>query len=191
MSKTEKTYYTLVDSAIDPLLVTSDGAALTGLYMADYRGEPVALPAGAVRADALPVLVRAREELQAYFRGELAAFTVPVVLSGTPFQRRVLEELQRIPYGQTISYGELARRIGRPAAVRAVGAANGRNPISIIVPCHRVIGASGALTGFGGGLPRKQALLQLERAGAGQGQIQDQSQAARPAAQLTLGVSPV
>lgn len=179
MSEPGKTYYTLVDSAIDPLLVTSDGAALTGLYMAAYRGAPVALPEGAVRADALPVLVKAREELQAYFRGELSVFTVPVVLSGTPFQRRVLEELQRIPYGQTISYGELARRIGRPAAVRAVGAANGRNPISIIVPCHRVIGASGALTGFGGGLPRKQKLLQLEGAGADRG--------ARPAAQLALG----
>lgn len=103
-------------------------------------------------------------ELEEYFAGTRRKFTVPFVLRGTPFQRRVWEELCRIPYGKTISYAELARRIGNPKAVRAVGLANGANPIAIIVPCHRVIGANGTLTGYGGGLNTKRFLLDLERA---------------------------
>lgn len=106
---------------------------------------------------------QAAAELEAYFRGALRAFTTPLCPTGTPFQRDVWGALREIPYGETISYGEQARRIGRPRAVRAVASANGDNPIAIIVPCHRVIGASGKLTGYGGGLWRKQRLLELER----------------------------
>jgi len=101
-------------------------------------------------------------QLREYFTGERREFDLPLKLSGTEFQVSVLEALQNIPYGETTSYGEIAKRIGRPKAVRAVGAANGRNPIPIIVPCHRVIGSTGDLTGFGGGLDTKEALLRLE-----------------------------
>jgi methylated-DNA-[protein]-cysteine S-methyltransferase len=101
-------------------------------------------------------------QLKEYFAGKRKHFDLPLKLNGTEFQLQVLDELQRIPYGETTSYGDIANRIGRPKAVRAVGAANGRNPIPIIVPCHRVIGSNGSLTGFGGGLGTKQALLRLE-----------------------------
>lgn len=101
-------------------------------------------------------------QLMAYFRGELRQFDLPLSLDGTPFQRTVWESLQEIPFGETVSYGDIARRIGRPKAVRAVGGANGRNEIPIVIPCHRVIGCSGRLTGFGSGLPIKVALLEHE-----------------------------
>lgn len=104
----------------------------------------------------------AARQLDEYFRGERTEFDLPLALSGTEFQVQVLEELRKIPYGETVSYGDIARRIGRPKAVRAVGAANGRNPLPIFVPCHRVIGTSGDLTGFGGGLDTKALLLRLE-----------------------------
>ena len=104
----------------------------------------------------------AAEQLSAYFAGERMAFDLPLKPTGTEFQLRVLDELQKIPYGTTVSYGDIAMRIGKPKAVRAVGAANGRNPLPIVIPCHRVIGASGDLTGFGGGIPTKRALLKLE-----------------------------
>ena len=104
----------------------------------------------------------AREQLTAYFAGKRKTFDLPLRPTGTEFQLQVLDELQKIPYGTTVSYGDIANRIGRPKAVRAVGAANGRNPLPIIIPCHRVIGASGDLTGFGGGIPTKKALLRLE-----------------------------
>jgi methylated-DNA-[protein]-cysteine S-methyltransferase len=103
-----------------------------------------------------------RRQLCEYFDGERDAFDLPLEMSGTPFQRRVWQALQQIPYGETTTYGELARRMGRPAASRAVGLANGRNPIAVIVPCHRVIGSDGSLTGYGGGLERKRLLLDLE-----------------------------
>ena len=108
-------------------------------------------------------LRRAKRQLREYFDGGRRAFDLPLAPAGTDFQHRVRQELGRIPYGETLSYGELARRVGRPGAARAVGAANGRNPLAVVVPCHRVIGADGALTGYGGGLPVKQALLALER----------------------------
>ncbi len=112
-----------------------------------------------------PMLVRAARELAEYFAGERRDFSVPRAVSvGTPFQRRVWEELRRIPYGATISYAELAQRIGKPKAMRAVGSANGRNPVSIMVPCHRVVATGGGLGGYGGGLERKLKLLRLERA---------------------------
>jgi methylated-DNA-[protein]-cysteine S-methyltransferase len=104
----------------------------------------------------------AREQLTAYFRGELSSFELTLKPQGTVFQLRVLDELRKIPYGETASYGEIARRIGKPNAARAVGAANGRNPLPIVIPCHRVIGSNGQLTGFGGGMSAKQALLKLE-----------------------------
>ena len=116
--------------------------------------------------DPSAALGEARRQLTEYFAGARRAFDLPLAASGTPFQRRVWEALRRIPYGETISYGELARRIGKPTASRAVGAANGRNPIAIVVPCHRVIGADGTLIGYGGGLPVKEALLALERRAA-------------------------
>ena len=109
------------------------------------------------------VLGPVRTQLEQYFRRERRSFDLPLALRGTPFQLRVWAELQRIPYGTTLSYGELARRLGNPNLSRAVGAANGANPISIIVPCHRVIGADGSLVGYGGGMPAKRGLLALER----------------------------
>ena len=108
-------------------------------------------------------LGEAKRQLREYFGGERRDFDLPLSPAGTAFQRRVWDELRRIPYGETVSYGELARRIGRPTASRAVGAANGRNPLAIVVPCHRVIGTDGTLTGYGGGLPVKETLLAHER----------------------------
>jgi methylated-DNA-[protein]-cysteine S-methyltransferase len=150
----------LVDSPIGTLRLVSSEGALVGLYM---NGD---LEAGAL-TEANPVLLQAKEELEQYFAGQRKGFTVKTCSSGTDFQRLVWSELQKIPYGTTISYGELAVRIGNHKAMRAVGLANGRNPISIIVPCHRVIGADGSLTGFGGGIPRKRFLLDLERGETG------------------------
>lgn len=121
------------------------------------------VPHEAWAPDAAGVLDGVRRELDEYFAGRRVRFGTAVAPEGTAFQRCVWQELQAIPYGQTISYGDLARRIGAPRAVRAVGAANGANPIAIIIPCHRVIGANGSLTGFGGGLPTKRALLDLEQ----------------------------
>jgi len=149
------TCFTRLDSPVGDLLLTSDGIALTGLYLNDATP-----PAGAVE-DAGP-FAAVLAELAAYFAGGLTAFTVPVAPRGTPFQVRVWSALVGIPHGTTISYGEQARRLGVPNASRAVGAANGRNPVSIVVPCHRVIGGNGALTGYGGGLARKKWLLDFE-----------------------------
>lgn len=111
-----------------------------------------------------PLLVEAAEQLDAYFAGDLREFDLPLAPSGTAFQRDVWDAVSAISYGQTASYAEIAAAVGRPAACRAVGAANGRNPLPVIVPCHRIIGAAGALTGYGGGLDRKRSLLDLERA---------------------------
>ena len=155
------TYYTLVPSPIDPLLLTSDGRAITGVHMDGPHGVPPD-DAGWRRADDLPVLSEARRQLEEYFAGRRQAFDLPLALAGTPFQQRVWAALAQIPYGATLSYGELARNVQCPGGARAVGLANGRNPVAIVIPCHRVIGADGRLTGFGGGLDRKAALLQLE-----------------------------
>jgi methylated-DNA-[protein]-cysteine S-methyltransferase len=130
--------------------------------MEDQRHRPPEENFGARDDD---LFAEAEEQLTAYFAGELKEFTVELRLNGTPFQRSVWEQLRLIPYGQTRSYGELADALGNPRASRAVGLANGKNPIGIIVPCHRVIGANGGLTGYGGGLPRKRRLLALERDG--------------------------
>jgi len=164
------TAYGTYDSPVGRLLLSASERGLTGLYMDDHRPAPASVSAGAVEREDGPahqaasaVIAEARRQLELYFAGSLTEFDLPLAVSeGSEFQRRVWEELRTIPYGTTMSYGELARRIGNPGASRAVGLANGRNPISIIVPCHRVIGADGRLTGYGGGLPRKQFLLALE-----------------------------
>lgn len=151
--------YCYMDSPIGELLLAGDDDALT----------VIGFPEGKMRRDPEADWIfneqpfaEARRQLGEYFAGERREFDLPLRLDGTEFQLLVLDELRRIPYGETTSYGVIAKRIGRPKAVRAVGAANGRNPIPIIVPCHRVIGSSGDLTGFGGGLSTKEALLRLE-----------------------------
>jgi methylated-DNA-[protein]-cysteine S-methyltransferase len=157
------TRYRIVDSPIGPLTLRGDAEVLTGLSMQDQRHAPVVEADVRQNESAFPDVV---EQLTAYFACELTQFDVNLRLEGTGFQLRVWSALQEIPYGETMSYGELAKRIGEPAAFRAVGLANGRNPVAIIVPCHRVIGASGALVGYGGGLDRKRLLLDLERSHA-------------------------
>jgi methylated-DNA-[protein]-cysteine S-methyltransferase len=153
--------YAYVESPIGRLLLRSDGEALTGLYM-DVADRPLCdLAIGAEDASAGPLSETARQ-LDEYFTGKRQEFDLPLRLQGTSFQQRVWQVLTEIPYGKTWSYGELARHLDNPNASRAVGLANGRNPISILVPCHRVIGADGSLTGYGGGLERKQWLLAHE-----------------------------
>lgn len=153
------TFFTTMDSPVGDLALVGDGEALSGLYMTDHRHRPPLAP-GARRDDR--AFAQARRQLDEYFAGERTRFILPLRMEGTDFQRAVWRALLDIPYGETMSYGELARSIGRPGASRAVGLANGRNPVSIVVPCHRVIGSSGALTGYGGGMERKRFLLDLE-----------------------------
>src|SRR5688572_64315 len=149
---------TRVSSPIGTLTLTSNGSALTRLSIAEPNdGNDMD-----VSPDADAILAAAREQLDAYFDMRLTRFDLPLESRGTEFQRRVWDSLRTIPFGETISYAELARRIDKPKAVRAVGAANGRNPLMILVPCHRVIGADGSLTGFGGGIERKRWLLDHE-----------------------------
>ncbi|MDJ0908034.1 MAG: methylated-DNA--[protein]-cysteine S-methyltransferase [Woeseiaceae bacterium] len=152
-------YYCYTNSPIGELLLAGDKDALT----------MIGFPKGSMRRDPEPDWIfnekpfaEAMRQLDEYFDGERRDFDLPLRLDGTEFQLLVLDELQKIPYGETTSYGDIAKRIGRPKASRAVGAANGRNPIPIVVPCHRVIGSHGDLTGFGGGLDTKEALLRLE-----------------------------
>jgi methylated-DNA-[protein]-cysteine S-methyltransferase len=154
------TIYCELDAPVGPLVLVSDGTALTGLYMGEHKHRPP-LPDGCRRDDA--AFREARAQLRAYFAGTRTTFELPLRGAGTPFQERVWHALRAIPFGRTESYGALAKRLGDANASRAVGMANGRNPISIIVPCHRVVGANGALTGYGGGLERKQWLLEHER----------------------------
>lgn len=152
--------YTSIDSPIGELLLLGVETMLRGLYMQEGR-KPIPI-ASAWRQAAEPFR-NVTTQLQEYFAGARSVFEVALLMEGTPFERRVWRALQDIPYGETVTYGEVARRIGEPTAARAVGLANGRNPVSVIVPCHRVIGANGALTGYGGGLERKRTLLDLER----------------------------
>ncbi|BAX93787.1 methylated-DNA--[protein]-cysteine S-methyltransferase [Mycobacterium shigaense] len=151
--------YRTIDSPIGLLTLAGRGSVLTNLRMVDQTYEPS-------RADWSPdqeAFGKAVVQLDAYFAGELTDFDLDLDLRGTQFQRRVWEALRTIPYGETRSYGEIAEQIGAPGSARAVGLANGHNPIAIVVPCHRVIGANGGLTGFGGGLDRKRTLLDLEK----------------------------
>lgn len=160
------TSWTLVDSPVDPLLLAADDDGLSAVWFSPHKGvEQAERTSGDDwrRDDDHPVLVAARTQLAEYFVGERTAFDLPLAPRGTGFQLRVWERLRAIPYGTTRSYGAIAAELGLdPGASRAVGLANGANPLSIVVPCHRVVGADGSLTGFGGGLPRKRFLLDLE-----------------------------
>ncbi|MEU6254714.1 methylated-DNA--[protein]-cysteine S-methyltransferase [Streptomyces sp. NPDC047043] len=151
--------HTVVPSPYGPLTLVADDGVLCGLYMTDQRHRPPEETFGL--PDDTP-FAEAEQQLKAYFAGELKEFTLELRLDGTPFQRGVWDQLRKIPYGETRSYGDLADALGNPSASRAVGLANGKNPIGIIVPCHRVVGANGSLTGYGGGLDRKQRLLDFE-----------------------------
>ena len=166
MPGTAQIYYTTMESPIGELLLVGDGDTLHGLYMQDGRKPKQIAPSW--KAAAAP-FADVKTQLEEYFAGARTTFQVPLAAAGAPFEREVWHALETIPYGETVSYGEIARRVGQPTAARAVGTANGRNPIAVIVPCHRVIGANGSLTGYGGGLERKQLLLELER---GQARLQ-------------------
>lgn len=146
--------FSRIPSPLGELLLTAEEGFLTGVW---FEGQHE--PCGK-RDDA--ALAEARRQLEAWFEGRLRSFDLPLAPRGTPFQKRVWEEIRRIPFGATRSYGELARLLGRPSAARAVGGATGRNPLSIVVPCHRVVGSQGTLVGYGGGLERKRFLLELE-----------------------------
>ncbi|QYK52236.1 MAG: methylated-DNA--[protein]-cysteine S-methyltransferase [Fimbriimonadaceae bacterium] len=150
----------IYESPIGPIELKATERGLSSLYFTNHRHDRH-LPA---KSGSSPVIEQAKQELSEYFAKSRKEFTVPLDPVGTEFQLRVWEQLKQIPFGLTISYIELARRIGNEKASRAVGAANGKNPISIIIPCHRVIAADGTLHGYGGGLPIKQALLELENA---------------------------
>ena len=151
--------FTRLDSPVGPLFLTSNGEAITELFMEKHKGEPKPIDKWRRQDD---LFREAADQLRAYFAGELTDFDLPLATTGAPFQQRVWDELRKIPYGSTTTYGEIARLMGKPNASRAVGAANGSNPISIIIPCHRVIGSNGKLTGYGGGIERKQFLLEFE-----------------------------
>lgn len=151
-----KRTYGLYDTAIGPLTLSAEKDALTEILFGSV------IPDG-VEEQKMPVTDRAAAELGEYFAGKRKIFTVPILLYGTPFQKQVWQALLTIPYGQTRSYKDIAVQIGRPLAYRAVGMANHDNPLSIIVPCHRVVGADGSLTGYGGGLSIKEMLLHLEQ----------------------------
>lgn len=154
---TEAKHLTM-DSPLGPIAVSAVEAGLTYVHLGADEVDQAWGP-----EEPTPVLEAALEQLEAYFAGSLRRFDLPLAPEGTDFQRRVWRALTEIPYGETVSYTHVANRIGSPAAVRAVGAANGSNPVAIIVPCHRVIGANGTLTGYAGGLWRKERLLALER----------------------------
>ncbi|HEY9785373.1 MAG TPA: methylated-DNA--[protein]-cysteine S-methyltransferase, partial [Candidatus Obscuribacterales bacterium] len=160
---TNMSFYTYFESPVGRLLLTSNGKALTGVYFDDHRQDPV-FADKSERDDTLQPLAETVKQLELYFSRKLKKFDLPIALVGTEFQKEVWTTLNQIEYGQTWTYGDLACRVGRPNGSRAVGLAVGRNPISIIIPCHRVIGANGKLTGYGGGLWRKEKLLTLEAA---------------------------
>ncbi|WP_439423059.1 methylated-DNA--[protein]-cysteine S-methyltransferase [Saccharothrix sp. HUAS TT10] len=151
--------HTVVDSPVGEITLVARDGVLAGLYMREHRHRPAFETFGPRDAEVFDEVV---VQLDEYFAGKRTEFDLPLAMAGTPFQRTVWEALKEIPHGETVSYGELAARIGRPTASRAVGLANGKNPISIIVPCHRVVGSSGSLTGYGGGIERKRMLLGFE-----------------------------
>lgn len=152
--------HTVIDSPIDPITLVAEDGLLCGLFMSTHKGRPDDEMFGDRDHSAFAQVI---EELGEYFSGDRKEFTVPLAPVGNEFQKLVWNALRTIPYGETASYGEIAKRIGRPGAARVVGMTNGQNPISIVVPCHRVIGANGKLVGYGGGLERKKFLLELER----------------------------
>jgi len=153
--------YSIIKSPIGDLMLVADVSAVTGLYFADCDHIPPASKQWILNAQH-PVLQQATEQLQEYFAGRRKAFSVPLRLEGTDFQQRVWRQIALIPHGETITYSDLALRAGAPQAIRAAGTTTGRNPVSIIIPCHRVMGKNGSLCGFAGGLERKRHLLELE-----------------------------
>ena len=161
--------HTVIDSVVGTLTLVAEEGAIVGLYMDLQRHRPDDDELGEPnpRGREVEPFKAAADQLDAYFAGELTRFDLPLAPHGSEFQRRVWAALQEIPYGRTESYGELAGRIGSPGGARAVGLANGKNPIGIIIPCHRVVGADGSLTGYGGGLDRKKQLLDFELAVSG------------------------
>lgn len=163
------TFYCHTPSPIGELLLTGDGTSLTRIYMQKQKYGSEVKP-GWQQDESL--FREARRQLEAYFAGDLKQFDLPLAPAGTEFQQSVWRALIEIPYGETRSYGDLARHLGSPKLNRAVGMANGRNPISIVIPCHRVIGADGSLTGYGGGVERKRWLLALEASNGEYGQFE-------------------
>jgi methylated-DNA-[protein]-cysteine S-methyltransferase len=159
------TLYTELASPLGTLLLTAENGALTGVHFPGQK-HPRPRQPDWQRADNEPVLARARAQLAEYFEGRRTRFDLPLAPRGTPFQQAVWRALLAVPFGRTSTYGAIAAAVGRPSAVRAVGAAVGANPIAIIVPCHRIIGRDGALTGYAGGLDRKARLLALEQRAA-------------------------
>lgn len=157
--------WTEMASPVGSLTLVAQDGALTAIQFGRHTAAPYA--EGATRDDGDATLAEARRQLSAYFAGERTDFSLPLAPRGTPFQRRVWTALERIPYGETVSYGDIAAAIGARGSARAVGAANGANPLPIVVPCHRVVGADGSLTGYGGGMERKKRLLALEARHAG------------------------
>ncbi|WP_047045681.1 methylated-DNA--[protein]-cysteine S-methyltransferase [Vibrio mexicanus] len=153
-------YYSIIPSELGEITIQASDKGVTGIWFETFTTKPEEL---GTRKDDHHVLVEASNQLNAYFAKERQKFDLPLDLKGTEFQKQVWQALTRIPYGETWSYKELAELINRPQAVRAVGTANGKNPISIVVPCHRVIGANGKLTGYAGGVERKEVLLRLEK----------------------------
>lgn len=154
------TCYSTIESPLGTLFVEGNGEFVTGLFLPEHKGWR-GPDSSWRRSDTSFVAVR--EQLAEYFAGERTAFEVPLQLAGTPFQQRVWQALVRIPFGTTVTYAQLAEQVGQPTASRAVGNANARNPVSILVPCHRVIGADGKLTGYAGGVDKKRWLLSWER----------------------------
>lgn len=157
----EPAWETIVDTPLGPLRVAGTAQGLTEVGFIEGELPPVRVPDG---QEERSLLADAKQQLQEYFEGRRRHFALPVAPRGTAFQQRVWEELQKVPWGTTTTYGDIAQRIGQPTAVRAVGSANGRNPVAIVIPCHRVIGSDGSLTGYAGGLATKRRLLQLEGA---------------------------
>ena len=167
MTAASRRHIVLQDTPVGPLTLVATDDALVAVWMQDQRHHPGTAAHGAPAPADHPLLRRAAGQLEEYFAGERTEFDVPLAPEGTPFQQRVWAELVRIPFAETRSYGQIARQLGSSGGSRAVGLANGRNPIGIIVPCHRVVGAAGSLTGYGGGLERKRLLLDLESRVAG------------------------
>ena len=161
--------YTVIDSPVGPLTIVAGDGQIRCLYMDLQRHRPHDTELGELdrRGREAEPFMSAADQLDAYFAGQRTCFDLPLAPCGSEFQQRVWAALQEIPYGETESYGELATRIGSPGAARAVGLANGKNPIGIVIPCHRVVGSDGSLTGYGGGLDAKRALLDLELAVSG------------------------
>ncbi len=154
--------YSIIKSLVGDLILVADASALTGLYFEGCQHVPAASKGWTLNAQH-PVLEKTAKQLKEYFEGKRTSFSLPLRLAGTDFQEKIWQQIARIPYGKKISYSELAKRAGAPQAIRAAGTATGQNPVSIIIPCHRVMGKNGRLCGFAGGLERKRLLLELEK----------------------------